>query len=294
MTSLRISLTLVVAVTIARVTGGIVSGSLALLADAGYGLTVGVALGLALMTAGSDTPAGAAQRTFGYQRAEVIASLANALALWAVATWILLEAWGRFGAGADVDGVLMLGVAVIGLAVNIVVMLMLKEPAKAHAGIAHAGARTLPAVMGPVAAVLAGLAIQMFGWQAADLACAALIAVLALVNTWRLLAHVVHVLREGTPEHIDVDRLCRRIEDLPGVTLIHDVHVWTQTPGSDALAAQVLVDPERREEMDSLLGRIRTIANEEFDIRHVTVQLETTAANWKEDPRVAARLGRRG
>lgn len=294
MTSLRISLALVVAVTIAKVAGGIVSGSLALLADAGYGLTLGVAMGPALLATGSDAPADAARRTFGYQRADVVASLASALVLWAVAAWVLLEAWGRMGGVSDVDGGLMLGVAAIGLAVHFIIMLMPKQPGRAPGGVAHAGAHTLPSVMGPVAAVLAGLTILMFGWQAADLACAALIAILALVNTWRLLAHVVHVLRGGTPEHIDVDRLCRRIEDLPGVTLMHDVHVWTQTPGRDAFAAHVLVDPERREEMDALLGRIRTIAKEEFNIRHVTVQLETTAANWKEDPRVAARLGRRG
>ncbi len=294
MTSLRISLTLVVAVTIARVAGGIVSGSLALLADAGYGLTLGMALGPALMATGSDARAGAGRRTFGYQQAQVLASLASALVLWATAGWILLEAWGRLGAGSDVDGGLMLGIAAIGLAVHLIIMLMLKQPGQKHGGVAHARGHTLPGVMGPVTVVLAGLTIQMFGWQAADVAGAALIAVLALVNTWRLLAHVVHVLREGTPEHIDVDRLCRRIEDLPGVTLMHDVHVWTQTPGNDALAAHVLVDPERRGEMDALLGRIRTIANEEFNIRQVTVQLETTAANWKEDPRVAARLGRRG
>jgi len=294
MTSLRISLALVVAVTIAKVAGGIVSGSLALLADAGYGLTLGVAMGPALLASGSDASAGAVRRTSGYQRADIVASLANALLLWAVASWILLEAWGRFGEASDVDGGLLLGVAVIGLAVHLIVMLVLRQPAQKHEGGAHALEHTLPSVMGPAGAVLAGLTIQMFGWQAADLAGAALIAVLALVNTWRLLAHVVHVLRDGTPEHIDVDRLCRRIEDLPGVTLMHDVHVWTQTPGSDALAAHVLVDPERRGEMDSLLGRIRTIANEEFNIRHVTVQLETSPANWKEDPRVAARLGRRG
>ena len=294
MTSLRISLALVVAVTIAKVAGGIVSGSLALLADAGYGLTLGVALGPALLASGTDASAVAVRRTSGYQRADIVASLANALLLWAVASWILLEAWGRFGEASDVDGGLLLGVAVIGLAVHLIVMLMLRQPAQKHGGAAHALEHTLRSVMGPAAAVLAGLTIQMFGWQAADLAGAALIAVLALVNTWRLLTHVVHMLRDGTPEHIDVDRLCRRIEDLPGVTLMHDVHVWTQTPGSDALAAHVLVDPERRGEMDSLLGRIRTIANEEFNIRHVTVQLETSPANWKEDPRVAARLGRRG
>ena len=294
MTSLRISLTLVVAVTIARVAGGIVSGSLALLADAGYGLTLGMALGPALMATGSDAPAGAGRRTFGYQRAQVLASLASALVLWATAGWILLEAWGRLGEGSDVDGGLMLGVAAIGLAVHLIIMLVLKQPGQKHGGVALVRGHTLPGVMGPVTVVLAGLTIQMFGWQAADVAGAALIAILALVNTWRLLAHVVHVLREGTPEHIDVDRLCRRIEDLPGVTLMHDVHVWTQTPGNDALAAHVLVDPERRGEMDALLGRIRTIANQEFNIRQVTVQLETTAANWKQDPRVAERLGRRG
>ncbi len=286
MTSLRISLTLVVVVTIAKVAGGIVSGSLALLADAGYGLTVGVAMGLALLTTGSDAPAGTVQRTFGYQRAEILASLANALVLWAIAAWILLEAWGRFGEGSDVDGGLMLGIAVIGLAVHVIVMLVLKQPAEEHAGVAHMKEHTFLSVMGPAATVLGALAIQILDWQAADLTFAAAIAILALVNTWRLLAHVVHVLLEGTPEHIDVYRLCSRIEELPGVTLIHDVHVWTLTPGYDALTAHVMVEPERRREMQDLLGRIRTIAYEEFDIRHVTVQLETTAANCMEDHHV--------
>ena len=286
MTSLRISLTLVVVVTIAKVAGGIVSGSLALLADAGYGLTVVVAMGLALLTTGSDAPAGTVQRTFGYQRAEILASLANALVLWAIAAWVLLEAWGRLGEGTEVDGGLMLGVAVIGLAVHFIVMLTLKEPAKEHAGVAHMQEHTFLSVMGPVAAVLAALGVRMFGWQAADLAFAALIAVLALANTWRLLTHVVQVLLEGTPEHIDVYRLCSRIEDLPEVTLIHDVHVWTLTPGYDALTAHVMVDPERKGEMEDLLGRIRSIAYEEFNIRHVTVQLETTAANCREDHHV--------
>lgn len=286
MTSLRISLALVVFVTIAKVAGGIVSGSLALLADAGYGLTVGVAMGLALLATGSDTPAGTVERTYGYQRAEILATLANALALWAVATWILLEAWGRFGEGSDVDGGLMLGVAVIGLAVHFLVMLLLREPAREQAGIVHMKEHTQLSVLGPVAVVLAALALQVLNWRAADLAFAGLIATLALVNTWRLLAHVVHVLLEGTPKHIDVYRLCSRIEDLPEVTLIHDVHVWTLTPGYDALTAHVMIDPSRRGEMEALLGRIRTIAYEEFGIQHVTIQLETTAAHCREDHHV--------
>ena len=286
MTTLRISLALVVVVTIAKVAGGIVSGSLALLADAGYGLTVGVSMGLALLAARSEGPSATVQRTFGYQRAEILASLANALVLWVIAAWILLEAWGRLSEGSEVDGTVMLGIAVIGLAVHFIVMIMLKQPAKEHAGIAHMREHTFLSVMGPAAAVLAALAIRILDWQAADLTFAAAIAILALVNTWRLLSHVVHVLLEGAPEHIDVYRLCSRIEDLPGVTLIHDVHVWTLTPGYDALTAHVMVDPAQSGEMEGLLGRIRAIAYDEFDIRHVTVQLETTAANCREDHHV--------
>ena len=286
MSSLRASLGLVVAVTIAKVAGGVLSGSLALLADAGYGLTLAVSLGLALLATRSEAPTATVERTFGYQRAEILATLGNALVLWVIAAWVLLEAWGRFGEGPEVDGGLMLAVAAGGLVVHAVVMLMLKQPAKEHAGVAHMREHAFLTQLSPICAVLAALTVQMLDWHAADLAFAALIAILALINTWRLLVHVVHVLLEGTPEHIDIYRLCSRIEDLPGVTLIHDIHVWTLTPGYDALTAHVMVEAANRAESESLLGRIRSIAYEEFNIHHITVQIETTAANCQEDHHV--------
>ena len=290
MSRLRTSLTLIVIVTLLKLIGGILAGSLALLADAGHGLTLGVSLALGLLAAKSEPATATVERTFGHHRAEILTSLANALVLWGIAGWVLLEAYQRLTRGAEVEAGLMLAVALSGLAVHVVVARMLSRPDRVRPAHRHARGGVLASA---AASAAGGLAV-MAGGAFWDAAFGAVIGVMALVSTWRLLSHVVHVLLEGVPEHIDVDRLCSRIEELSGVTLIHDVRVWTQTPGCDALTAHVLIDPERRGEIDSLLGRIRTIANEEFNIQHVTVQLETTAANWTENRRVAARLGRRG
>ena len=286
MNSLRFSLTLIVVVTIVKFVGGILAGSLALLADAGHGLTLGVSLGLALLATRSEASAATVERTFGYHRAEILASLANALVLWVIAGWVLLEAYQRLTQGAEVQAGLMVAIATSGLVAHIVVARMLNRPAREHAGVVQAQRLAKEGVLASVAAVAAGALVLLLGMQFWDAAFGAVIGIMALVSTWRLLAHVVHVLLEGTPEHIDIYRLCSRIEDLPGVTLIHDVHVWTLTPGYDALTAHVMVEPEQRGEMEALLGRIRTIAYEEFNIRHVTVQLETTAANCREDHHV--------
>ena len=288
MNGLRVLLTLIVIVTIVKFVGGILAGSLALLADAGHGLTLGVSLGLASLATRSDAPAATAtvERTFGYQRAEILASLANALVLWVIAGWLLFEAYQRLTGGSEVQAGLMLAIATSGLVVHIVVSRALGRPAREHPGVAQAHRHSRECVLASLAAVAAGALVLLLGGQFWDAAFGAVIGVMALVSTWRLLAHVVHVLLEGTPEHIDIYRLCSRIEDLPGVTLVHDVHVWTLTPGYDALTAHVMVEPERRGEMEALLGRIRTIAYEEFNIHHVTVQLETTAADCREDHHV--------
>lgn len=286
MSSLRLSLALVIAVTVIKVAGGILSGSLALLADAGHGLTLGISLGLALLATRSSGSAATVERTFGSQRVEILATLANALVLWVVAGWVMLEAYRRFAEGAEVEAGLMVPVALNSFLVHFALTRILRKPAREHPAAAEALSQASWCIGASLAVVAGGALVQVFDWHLADVLFAVLIGVLALVTTWRLLGHVVHVLLEGTPEHIDVYRLCSRIEDLPGVTLIHDVHVWTLTPGYDALSAHVMVDRDHRAEMEVLLGRIRTIAYEEFNIHHVTVQMETTAANCREDHHV--------
>ncbi len=128
-------------------------------------------------------------------------------------------------------------------------------------------------------AVVAGVLVWAFGWHVADPALSLLIGVLILPSTWRLLSKVVQVLLEGTPEHIDVYALCYQIEELEGVTVIHDVHCWTLASGYDALTAHILVGPGYDSDggRDSLLDRITDIAYEEFNIRHITIQVETRA-----------------
>ena len=133
--------------------------------------------------------------------------------------------------------------------------------------------------------MVSGVLIWAFGWYLADPILSAFIGVLILAGTWRLLARVVHVLLEGTPDHVDVETLCNRMQDVDGVAGVHDVHCWTLAPGYDALTAHITVDPGRAEEIghDAVLDRLRHIAYHEFKLNHVTLQLENTADRCNED-----------
>jgi cobalt-zinc-cadmium efflux system protein len=147
-------------------------------------------------------------------------------------------------------------------------------------------AHVIADILGSVAVIVSGVLVWAFEWYISDPILSVLIGILILLSTWRLLAKVVHVLLEGTPDHVDVYNLCHQIEDLEGVTVIHDVHVWTLAPGYDALTAHVLVDPEREGDSAKLLHEIQEIAYNKFNIQHITVQVESTATHCNEDHHV--------
>ena len=281
-----------------EVVAAVLSGSLALLADAGHMLTDGAAIGPcpggdALRNPGPPRP----ERTFGYRRLEVLAALLNALTLWVIAAGVIFEAYRRFGSPPEVEGELMLGVGAVGLLVNVAAAWILHGSAKHSVNVEGAFQHVVADLLGSLAVVLSGVLILAFGWYVADPIVSALIGVLILLSTWRLLKKVVHVLLEGTPPHVDVRQMCSKIEALAGVVLVHDVHVWTIAPGYDALSAHVVADPDDQGEMDALLRRVRRVASEDFGIRHVTVQMERSADGCTEDhhvDRLTARKPRLG
>ena len=283
--NLTLALVLIVGYMFAEIIGGIISGSLALIADAGHMLADAASIGLALAAMHFSTRAASRRHTFGYHRLEILAALINGLTLWAVSVWILVEAYGRFTSTPEVQGGIVLGIGSIGLVVNIVAASILHRSAKHSVNVEGAYRHVIADLLGSVAVVVSGVLVWAFGWHVADPILSVLIGILILVSTWRLLAKVVHVLLEGAPDHVDLDRLCRRFEEVEGVDRVHDIHAWTLAPGYEVLTAHVTVKAgyELQAGDDTILNRLRDIAYGRFDLQHVTIQLETGSGNCKED-----------
>ena len=283
--SLIIAFALIAGFMFVEVVGGILSGSLALLADAGHMLTDAASIAVALIAMHFADRPPSAQRTFGYHRLEILAALVNALALWLIVAWILFEAYGRFNSAPEVDGEIMLSIGVIGLCVNLGAAWILHRSADRNVNVEGAFLHVIADLLGSVGVVVSGILVWAFGWTLADPVASVIIAALILASSWRLMKKVVHVLLEGTPEHIDVYQLCSRLEALEGVTQVHDIHVWTLSPGNEALTAHVLIEPDYPGDVEALRLRLRNIIYDDFGIGHITLQVEKSLEGCNEDHR---------
>jgi len=254
--------------------GGLVTNSLALLADAGHMLTHATSLGLALLAIWLAARPPSMRWSFGLQRAEVLIALVNAVSLWFIAGWIFLEAYRRFQALPEVVGPLMLGIGVGGLLVNLGGAWILQKSARESLNVEAAFLHVLGDLLGSVAVVVGGVLIIAFDWRVIDPIFAGFIGLLLVAGSGPLLWKIGHMLLEGTPSRTLLDSLCQRFEGVQGVTGVHDIHVWSLTSSYDVLSAHVTTDlplPDRREH---LLQRLREIASKEFGLAHVTLQLE--------------------
>ena len=290
--SLFIALTLTGSYMIAEVIGGLLSGSLALLADAGHMLTDAASIALALLAMWISNREATVARTFGFHRTEVLAALINTVSLWLIAAWIFYEAYHRFLHGAEIEGVLMLSVGAVGLLVNIIVAYGLHAQAGHSLNVHGAFLHVLGDLMGTVGVIVSGILILTFGWDIADPIISVVIGALILISTRPLFQKVMQVLVEGTPEHVDMYKLCADIEDVDGVTVIHDVHVWTISSNYYALSAHVLIDPSHDGDSKEMLAKMRNIAYSDYNITHATFQLETTVSDCHEGHHVGHLLAR--
>ena len=281
--SLRISLALIMAYMVVEVVGGLVSGSLALLADAGHMLTDGSAISLALLAIWVSGRPASIEQTFGFHRTEILAALLNALSLWFISALIFFEASRRFDDTLDVDGGIMLAVGAVGLLVNLAAAWVLHRSSGESLNVEGAFLHVIADLLGSVAVVSGGILVLVFEWDIADPIFGIVIGVLILASSLRLLWKVVHVLMEGTPSHLDLHHLCQRLEELEGVTGVHDIHAWTITTGYDALSAHVTADPTVMQDPNPVLQALRDIASSEFGIGHVTIQLEDSMEGCVED-----------
>jgi cobalt-zinc-cadmium efflux system protein len=270
----RLAFVLALAATylVAEVAGGLWTGSLALLADAGHMGADVAALGLALFAFWLARRPAHPGRTYGYHRAEILAALANGSALVAVAFGIALEALARLREPSAVAAVPMLTIAAGGLAVNGIGLWLLHDGRESSLNLRGAWLHLLSDALGSVAAIGAGVAILAFGWLLADPIASLAIAALVVRSAWGLLRETVAVLMEGAPGHIDVDRVRESIGGVPGVASVHDLHVWTITSGLVALSCHVRSDDS--EPPARLLKAVQRRLREGFGIAHSTVQIE--------------------
>ena len=272
-----------------EIVGGIVSGSLGLLAHASHILVDIVAIGLAIFALWIAERPATITRTFGYQRIEVLVVMVNALALGVLANWIVFGAYQRL-TGLDHDHELeagiMLVVALAGLALNVMAAWALYRSSRHSISVEGVFWHVMVHVLESFGVISAAVLVLLFDWEIADPILGIVIAALILLSAVRLAVMVFRVLVEGVPRRLDMYRLCSALEDVEGVTLLHDVHAWSITSGYDALTAHVLVDPECAGDHASLLGRLRRIAYEDFGIHHVTLQLETSADECAENHHV--------
>lgn len=269
---LRWTLALVLAYAAAEVIGGLVSGSLALLADAGHMLSDAAALGLTLFAMWFARRAPTPTRTFGYFRAEILAALVNGSTLVGIALVILVEAVHRLRQPVAVEGPLMLVVAVGGLVINLAGLYLLRHGRDGNLNVKGAWLHVLTDALGSAQAIGAAALIWTFGWQWVDPVASILIALLVVYSSWSLLRQSVGVLMEGTPAHIDPAAVRSALKGVAGVEDVHDFHLWSITSGFVALSAHLVVPATA--DVRQVLQRSQACLAGQFAIRHSTLQID--------------------
>ncbi len=270
--ALTITLVLTGLFTVAEVVGGLLTDSLALLADAGHMLSDTLSLGVALFAIWLAARPTSPRRTFGNQRAEILAALFNGVTLVAISIWIFVEAGMRFGDPPEVLAGPMLIVASGGLVVNLVAARILHASAGESLNVSAAMRHVLADVLGSVGAILAALVILATGWEYADPIVSVLIGVLILASSWTILRDSTAILLEASPREMEVEEIGTAMAAISGVVEVHDLHVWTITSGFPALAAHLIVGADddchaKRFEVERMLA-------DRFGLEHTTLQVD--------------------
>ncbi len=275
---LAASLAITATVLVVQIVGALLSGSLALLADAAHMFTDTSALVVALVASTVAARPADDRNTYGYQRAEVFGALINGLILVVLCVWIVVEAVQRLTGGgeAEVAGGLMLGVAVVGLVANAVSMWLLSAAQRTSINVRGAYLEVMGDLIGSAVVIVAAVVIWLTGWVAADAIASLAIAVMIVPRALSLLREVFAVLGESAPKGTDVAEIRDHLLSKPGVTAVHDVHVWQLTRGAPVFTAHVVVVPEALEDGRAahLLAELQGCLSDHFDVEHSTFQLE--------------------
>ncbi len=261
--------------------GGILTNSLALLADAGHMLSDVGALGLSLLALQWAAKPATSRKTFGYHRLEILVALINGLALWAMAGYIFYEAAGRLLQPPAISSTPLIIIASLGLLVNLLGMYILL-PERAHSiNLRSAFIHLSADSFGSLAAVVAGLAIYWRGWYWFDPVAGVVVGAMIVISSWQLVWEAAEILLESTPRHIDLDEVQQSLEGHPQVLEVHDLHIWTIASGIFALSVHVTIDNHLNR--DCLTGELEELLHQRFGLEHNTIQIEGPDFH---DPRV--------
>ncbi|MBP2076962.1 cation diffusion facilitator family transporter [Oceanobacillus polygoni] len=275
--TLLISFLVITVFMVVEVIGGLLTNSLALLADAGHMLSDSISLLIALIAFTLGEKAANYGKTYGYKRFEILAAVINGATLLIVSIYIFYEAYHRLLDPPEVASTGMLIIATIGLIVNIIVaFIMLRGgDTKDNLNMRAAFLHVLGDLLGSVGAILAALLMIFFNWTWADSVASVLVALLILISGWRVTKASIHVLMEGTPANVNLEKVIKMMKRVEGVQDIHDLHVWSVTSGQNVLSCHITVDGQMTvEESQQLLRKIEHELEHE-NIGHVTIQVET-------------------
>jgi cobalt-zinc-cadmium efflux system protein len=261
-------------VALVEVAGGILSNSISLLSDAVHVFTDVMAIGLSLFAISMASRSHSGTLTFGYHRAEVMAALANGVALALVSVWVLYEAFLRVASPRVIDAPLMLLIAGIGLAGNVVVMFLLRRETGKSINIQSAFVHVVYDTLSSVAVIIAGFIALDTGITIVDPLVAFLIAGFVARSAYFIVRRSTHILLEGAPSELDIREIKVNLEQLEGVVEVHDLHIWTISTGMDALSGHVVVRDQMLSQSSKLLSDINKILAERYNITHTTIQLE--------------------
>lgn len=274
--TLRIALSITLAVMVVEVAGGVLADSLALVADAAHMATDALGLGMALLAIHFANRPPSRNRTFGYARAEILAALANCLLLLGVGGYVLYEALQRFLAPAGTDGGLMIWFGLFGLVANSVSLSLLMRGQKESLNVRGAFLEVASDALGSLAVMISAALILTTGWQAADPIASLAIGLLIVPRTVKLLRETLDVLLEAAPKNVDMAEVRAHILALDGVEDVHDLHAWTITSGLPVLSAHVVVSSEVLSAIghEKMLHELQGCLGHHFDVEHCTFQLE--------------------
>jgi cobalt-zinc-cadmium efflux system protein len=266
---------------IVELAGGLLTNSLALLADAGHMFSDVAALGLSFLALRWTAKPPTSQKTYGYHRLEILVALLNGVALWAMAAYIFYEAYGRIFQPPQINTVPMLIIASLGLLINLFGVYILYPTREHNINLRSAFLHLLADSLGSVAAMAAGAAILLKGWYWFDPLAGGIIGVMIIAGSWQLVREATDILMEATPRHIDLQEVTAALEEHPLVDKVHDLHIWTIASGIYALSVHVGVS--NREDRDCLTWEIEELLRRRFGLEHNTIQIEGPGFH---DPRV--------
>lgn len=257
----------------AEIVGGLISGSLALLADAGHMFSDGLALLLSWVAFKYSDKAADEARSFGWHRFQILAAFVNGLTLLLIAVWIIFEAVQRFFQPVEVLATPMIIIASLGLVINLVVFKILSGGDQENLNLKSAMIHVMGDLLGSVAAIVAAILIMAFGWYAADPILSLLVALLIIKSGWAVVKKSAHILLEGTPSSLDENKIKQHlIQTIPSVTDVHHIHGWSLTNDIKLMTLHVQIDEVLHE--TDVLKQIKIVLNNHFDIQHTTIQVE--------------------